>query len=232
MLNDALNRNIFKESIHGLLSKDESIKESEVDSPTSPLQSVFSYARNESSLVEKDESNIMYRLDTSKEKALPVISKRAHRLSNELSLRRDTVNPLVSRLTSMGMAPSVDINRPFNINDLNFVLSVDNKTLEYSLENSKCRQLLVTLLFTAQSTCFHSLLPDDKTKVAKLLKESFSFRPVFLAVGDSGSDVGMIQEAHIGVGLMGNEGAQAANASEIVITKFSDLTELILCEGH
>lgn len=35
-----------------------------------------------------------------------------------------------------------------------------------------------------------------------------------LAIGDGGNDVKMIQEAHVGVGISGREGLQAARASD------------------
>lgn len=36
--------------------------------------------------------------------------------------------------------------------------------------------------------------------------------PVTLAIGDGANDVAMIQEANIGVGILGKEGRQAARA--------------------
>lgn len=35
-----------------------------------------------------------------------------------------------------------------------------------------------------------------------------------LAIGDGGNDIKMIQEAHVGVGISGREGLQAARASD------------------
>lgn len=45
-----------------------------------------------------------------------------------------------------------------------------------------------------------------------------------LAIGDGANDVAMIQAAHIGVGILGFEGRQAANNSDFAISHFrSDL---------
>jgi P-type E1-E2 ATPase len=53
----------------------------------------------------------------------------------------------------------------------------------------------------------------------KLLK-SCDYRT--LAIGDGGNDVRMIQQAHIGVGISGREGLQAARAADYSIgSKYS-----------
>lgn len=41
-----------------------------------------------------------------------------------------------------------------------------------------------------------------------------------LGIGDGGNDVGMIQEAHVGIGIEGKEGKQAALASDYSIREF------------
>ena len=49
----------------------------------------------------------------------------------------------------------------------------------------------------------------------------FSFPDlVTLAIGDGLNDVGMIEAAHVGVGIDGREGPQAANQSDFAIAKF------------
>lgn len=41
-----------------------------------------------------------------------------------------------------------------------------------------------------------------------------NLKVVTLAIGDGGNDVNMIQEAHIGIGILGREGNQAAGCSD------------------
>lgn len=53
-----------------------------------------------------------------------------------------------------------------------------------------------------------------------------------LAIGDGGNDVNMIQKAHIGVGIFGKEGNQAAFASDYAISQFSFLWRLLLVHGR
>ncbi|GJM93652.1 hypothetical protein PR202_ga10230 [Eleusine coracana subsp. coracana] len=65
--------------------------------------------------------------------------------------------------------------------------------------------------------------------LVKLLK-SCDYRT--LAIGDGGNDVRMIQQAHIGVGISGREGLQAARAADYSIGKFRFLKRLILVHGR
>ena len=53
-----------------------------------------------------------------------------------------------------------------------------------------------------------------------------------MGIGDGGNDVGMIQEAEIGVGMVGKKGKQAALASDFSILKFKHLSILVLWHGR
>lgn len=54
---------------------------------------------------------------------------------------------------------------------------------------------------------------------------------VTLAIGDGANDVAMIQKAHVGVGISGVEGLQAACASDYAIAQFHYLTKLLFVHG-
>lgn len=56
-------------------------------------------------------------------------------------------------------------------------------------------------------------------------------KAVCLAIGDGANDVGMIQEARIGVGISGREGLQAARSADFSISKFRFLPRLLLVHG-
>lgn len=55
---------------------------------------------------------------------------------------------------------------------------------------------------------------------------------VVLSIGDGANDVSMIQEAHIGIGIFGKEGSQAARASDFAIPQFRHLQRLITVHGR
>ncbi|KAJ8407670.1 hypothetical protein AAFF_G00275270 [Aldrovandia affinis] len=71
--------------------------------------------------------------------------------------------------------------------------------------------------------------PLQKSEVVDMVKKQV--RVITLAIGDGANDVGMIQTAHVGVGISGNEGLQAANSSDYSIAQFKYLKNLLLVHG-
>lgn len=63
----------------------------------------------------------------------------------------------------------------------------------------------------------------------KLVKKHKS--SLLLAIGDGANDVSMIQAAHIGVGISGLEGLQAARSADVAISQFRFLKKLLLVHG-
>jgi P-type E1-E2 ATPase len=57
-------------------------------------------------------------------------------------------------------------------------------------------------------------------------------RKVTLSIGDGANDVSMIQEAHVGVGIEGMEGAQAVRASDYSFVEFKALRRLLSVHGR
>ena len=54
---------------------------------------------------------------------------------------------------------------------------------------------------------------------------------ISLSVGDGANDVNMIYQAHVGVGIRGKEGNQAAAFSDFAVNHFSDLRRLLFWHG-
>ncbi len=52
------------------------------------------------------------------------------------------------------------------------------------------------------------------------------------AIGDGANDVSMIREAHIGIGLYGNEGLRAVQSSDFALAEFRLLWRLLLVHGR
>lgn len=52
------------------------------------------------------------------------------------------------------------------------------------------------------------------------------------AIGDGANDVSMIQKAHVGVGVLGREGTQAARSADYAISQFQHLRRLMAIHGR
>lgn len=71
--------------------------------------------------------------------------------------------------------------------------------------------------------------PLQKALVVKLVKRNL--KSLLLAIGDGANDVSMIQAAHVGVGISGVEGLQAARSADVSIAQFRFLRKLLLVHG-
>ncbi|EUD69086.1 phospholipid-translocating ATPase [Plasmodium inui San Antonio 1] len=72
--------------------------------------------------------------------------------------------------------------------------------------------------------------PIEKKEIAVLIKTIK--RKKILCIGDGGNDVAMIQSADIGIGVLGKEGKQVVNDSDIIVSKFKNIKKLILYYGN
>ena len=73
--------------------------------------------------------------------------------------------------------------------------------------------------------------PKQKKDIVELVKKNVTHVKT-LAIGDGANDVNMITEAHIGVGIRGVEGQQAARASDYAVGEFKSLRRLIFLYGR
>ncbi|KAH9325751.1 hypothetical protein KI387_005929, partial [Taxus chinensis] len=109
--------------------------------------------------------------------------------------------------------------------DIAFI--VDGWALEIVLKHHY--QAFSELAMLSRTAICCRVTPSQKAQLVQLLK-ACDYRT--LAIGDGGNDVRMIQEAHIGVGISGREGMQAARAADFSIGKFKFLKRLILIHGR
>ncbi|OMO51953.1 Cation-transporting P-type ATPase [Corchorus capsularis] len=116
-----------------------------------------------------------------------------------------------------------------NANSEAVALIVDGKSLTYALENDVKEIFLELAIGCASVICCRSS-PKQKALVTRLVKTKTG--STTLAIGDGANDVGMLQEADIGVGISGVEGMQAVMSSDIAIAQFRFLERLLLVHGH
>ncbi|KAF5457253.1 hypothetical protein F2P56_021367 [Juglans regia] len=86
-----------------------------------------------------------------------------------------------------------------------FGLIIDGKSLDFSLEKNVVKSFFELAINCSSVICCRSS-PKQKARVTRLVKEGTS--KTTLSIGDGANDVGMLQEADIGVGISGVEGMQ------------------------
>ena len=73
--------------------------------------------------------------------------------------------------------------------------------------------------------------PFQKSLIVQKMKE-FDSNTVTMAIGDGGNDVAMIMEANIGIGIVGEEGNSAVQASDFAFGEFQILKRLLFYHGR
>ncbi len=103
-------------------------------------------------------------------------------------------------------------------------------TLAYILDDAKNSLIFVDLACACKVVVCCRTTPLQKASVVRLVKDNR--KVLTLAIGDGANDVSMIQTAHVGIGISGQEGMQAVMASDFAIAQFRFLQKLLLVHGH
>jgi magnesium-transporting ATPase (P-type) len=82
-----------------------------------------------------------------------------------------------------------------------------------------------------ESAIVYRSSPAQKADVVDFMK-SRTNNAVTAAIGDGANDVNMIQQAHLGFGLMGKEGNQASAFADYAFPRFKDLRRALFWHGR
>ncbi|CAF0920378.1 unnamed protein product [Didymodactylos carnosus] len=110
-----------------------------------------------------------------------------------------------------------------------FGLLITGQALVHGL-NDKLKLKLLELATMCKAVVCCRVTPLQKAQVVELVIENE--KKITLAIGDGANDVSMIQKAHIGVGISGEEGRQAVLASDYSFGQFRYLERLLLVHGR
>ena len=113
--------------------------------------------------------------------------------------------------------------------DSSLALIIDGTSLAYALE-PELEDLFIQLGTRCKAVICCRVSPLQKALVVKMVKRKKK-NSLLLAIGDGANDVSMIQAAHVGVGISGMEGMQAARSADISIGQFKYLKKLLLVHG-
>ena len=110
-----------------------------------------------------------------------------------------------------------------------YIFIIDGDTLDLALKH--CEEEFFTTAMQAPSVVCCRCSPTQKRIIVKTIKK-FIGDGRTAAVGDGGNDVAMIQEADVGIGIVGKEGLQASLAADYSIKEFKSLSILLLWWGR
>ncbi|KAH6680728.1 putative phospholipid-transporting ATPase [Halenospora varia] len=111
------------------------------------------------------------------------------------------------------------------------VIVVDGQTLSEIDANDTLALLFFDLAVLADSVICCRASPSQKASLVKKIRTKIN-KSITLAIGDGANDIAMIQEAHVGIGISGKEGLQAARISDYSIAQFRFLQRLLLVHGR
>lgn len=102
--------------------------------------------------------------------------------------------------------------------------------LSFKVEEDRTYKSFVKTLIKCDTAIFCRISPRQKQEIVKII-QNYNPDLVTLAIGDGANDASMISAAHIGVGIKGREGDQAARASDYYFGEFRHLVPLIFVFG-
>ncbi|KAL9131820.1 MAG: hypothetical protein Q9217_000347 [Psora testacea] len=111
------------------------------------------------------------------------------------------------------------------------VVVVDGQTLSQITANEPLRKLFLSLAIIVDTVVCCRASPSQKASLVHSIRSKVK-NAVTLAIGDGANDIAMIQEAHVGIGITGKEGLQAARTSDYSIAQFRFLTKLLFVHGR
>ena len=112
-----------------------------------------------------------------------------------------------------------------------FGILIDEKALRTLNDDEEVQKIFLDIAKDASSVICCRVSPIQKSQVVKMMK-NYDKKGVTLAIGDGGNDVSMIMEAHIGIGIYGEEGMRAVQSGDYAIGEFKILRRLLLFHGR
>ncbi|CAF0853814.1 unnamed protein product [Adineta steineri] len=110
-----------------------------------------------------------------------------------------------------------------------FSLLITGTALIHALSN-ELKMSFLELSTMCKTVICCRVTPLQKAQIVELIRKND--KVITLAIGDGANDVSMIQKAHIGIGISGQEGRQAVLASDYSIGQFRFLERLLFVHGR
>ncbi|EON97691.1 putative p-type atpase protein [Phaeoacremonium minimum UCRPA7] len=111
------------------------------------------------------------------------------------------------------------------------VVVIDGHTLSVVEDDESLKILFFDLVSRVDSVICCRASPSQKATLVKCIRTQVP-SSLTLAIGDGANDIAMIQASHVGIGISGREGLQAARISDYSIAQFRFLQKLLFVHGR
>ena len=111
-----------------------------------------------------------------------------------------------------------------------YTLIIEGSSINTCIDNENVGKIFYELIKDSRSLICCRASPSQKSKIVEFIKKNSD--ELTLAIGDGGNDVNMIKAAHVGIGIFGKEGYQAAYNSDYAISQFKYLKRLLFVDGR
>ena len=129
---------------------------------------------------------------------------------------------------------SVDVDSVDDTASGFYSVVVDGTALESAAIHETVAKRLVDVINHPQceAAVFCRVSPKQKGQIISMFRKYSPASSRFLAIGDGANDMNMLRLSDVGVGIIGKEGAQAANSADYAIRGFIDVYELMFVHGR
>ncbi|KAI3330427.1 hypothetical protein F4824DRAFT_478563 [Ustulina deusta] len=124
-----------------------------------------------------------------------------------------------------------DIIEDLQSGTIHSVVVIDGQTLAAVEKSLILTDLFYTLIPAIDSVICCRASPAQKSTIVKAIRQRVP-KALTLAIGDGANDLAMISASHVGVGISGKEGLQAARVADYAIAQFRFLQRLLLVHGR
>ncbi|KAI1339124.1 P-type ATPase [Xylariaceae sp. FL0016] len=150
-------------------------------------------------------------------------SARLCRPTSDIFILDSTKNPLEAQIQA--------VTEDIQAGCLHSVVVIDGQTLAVIEQSPALMDLFYTLIPTIDSVICCRASPAQKSMIVEAIRQRVP-KALTLAIGDGANDLAMISSSHVGVGISGKEGLQAARVADYAIAQFCFLQRLLLVHGR
>ena len=113
----------------------------------------------------------------------------------------------------------------------NFSIIIESPLLNNLFKDEELTEKFLSIAQYATTVICCRASPYQKSQVVQIIKK-FNPKAITLAIGDGRNDISMLMQAHIGIGIVGEEGTSAAQAADFAIGEFKLLKRLLFFHGR